>query len=74
LRFRLSLREKVRSSLNLDLDLSLLVRRVGRFLAKPGGVLENALRASVVDELLATDEAFLHRQLAPGAETIGEVG
>ena len=70
----MSLREKVRSSLNLDLDLRLLVRRAGWFWAKPGGVLENALRASVVDELLATDEAFLHRQLAPGAETIGEVG
>jgi hypothetical protein len=37
-------------------------------------VLEDALWAGVVDELLAADEALLHRHLAPGAEAIGEVG
>ena len=67
-------REKVRYLLNLDLDLSLLVRGAGWFWAKSGRVLENALRAGVVDELLAADEALLHRHLAPGAEAIGEVG
>jgi hypothetical protein len=51
-----------------------LVRGAGRFWTKPGCVLEDALRAGVVDELLATDETLLHRHLAPGAEAIGEVG
>jgi hypothetical protein len=37
-------------------------------------VLEDALRASVVDELLAADETLLHRQPTPGAEAIREVG
>jgi hypothetical protein len=64
--------KKVRSSLNLDLDLSLLVCRTGRFWAEPGRVLEDALRAGVVDELLAADEALLHRHLTPGAEAIRE--
>ena len=58
--------------LNLDLDLSLLVCGVGWFRAEPGRVLEDALRAGVVDELFATDEALLHRHLAPGAEAIGK--
>jgi hypothetical protein len=65
---------KVRPWLNLDLDFSLLVRGAGWLLAEPGCVLEDALRAGVVDELLAADETLLHRHLAPGAETIGEVG
>ena len=52
----------------------LLVRGAGWFWAEPGGVLEDAPRAGVVDELLATDETLLHRHLAPGAEAIGEVG
>ena len=46
----------------------------GWFWAEPGCVLEDALRASVVDELLAADETLLHRQPTPGAEAIGEVG
>jgi hypothetical protein len=50
------------------------MRGAGRFWTKPGRVLEDALRAGVVDELLATDETLLHRHLAPGAEAIGEVG
>jgi len=37
-------------------------------------VLEDALWAGVVDELLATDEPLFHRHLAPSAETIGEIG
>jgi hypothetical protein len=37
-------------------------------------VLEDALRAGVVDELLAADETFPHRYLAPSAEAIGEIG
>lgn len=53
---------------------NLLVRGAGWFWAEPGCVLENAPRAGVVDELLATDETLLHRHLAPGAEAIGEVG
>ena len=57
-----------------DVFNSLLVCGAGWFLAEPGCVLEDALRASVVDELLATDEALLHRHLAPSAEAIGEVG
>jgi hypothetical protein len=36
-------------------------------------VLEDTFRAGVVDELLATDEPFLHRDLAPGAEAIREI-
>jgi hypothetical protein len=52
----------------------LLVRGDRWFWAEPGCVLEHALRASVVEELLAADEALLHRHLAPGAEAIGEVG
>ena len=50
------------------------MRGAGWFWAEPGCVLEDALRAGVVDELLATDEALLHRHPAPGAEAIGEVG
>jgi len=50
------------------------MRRAGWFWAEPGCVLEDALWAGVVDELLAADETFLHRQPAPGAEAIWEVG
>ena len=50
-----------------------LVRWVGWFLAEPGCVLENALRAGVVNELLAPDETLLHRKPAPGTEAIREV-
>ena len=64
----------MRCSLNLDLDLSLLMCGAGWFWSEPGCVLEDTLRAGVVDELLAADETLLHRQLAPGAEAIGEVG
>jgi len=53
---------------------SLLVRGAGWFWTEPGSVLEDALRAGVVDELLAADETLLHRHLAPSAEAIGEVG
>ena len=53
---------------------SLLVRGAGRCWAEPGCVLEDALRAGVVDELVATDETLLHRHLAPGAKAIREVG
>jgi len=37
-------------------------------------VLKDALRAGVVDELLAADETLLHHHPAPSAEAIGEVG
>jgi len=50
------------------------VRRAGWFWADPGGVLEDALWAGIVNELLATDETLLHHYLAPSAEAIGEVG
>ena len=50
------------------------MRGAGWFWAEPGCVLEDAFRAGVVDELLAADETLLHRQLAPGAEAVGEVG
>jgi hypothetical protein len=50
-----------------------LVRGAGWFRAEPGCVLEDTFRAGVVDELLATDEALLHRYPAPGAEAIGEI-
>jgi len=53
---------------------SLLVCGAGWFLTEPGGVLEDALWACIVDELLAADETLLHRQPTPGAEAIGEVG
>jgi hypothetical protein len=49
------------------------MRGAGWFWAEPGCVLEDTLRTGVVDELLATDEAFFHRYLAPGAEAIGEI-
>jgi hypothetical protein len=51
-----------------------LVRGARWFWAKPGCVLEDALWAGVVNELLATDVTFLHRKLAPSAEAIGEIG
>jgi len=35
-------------------------------------VLEDALRAGVVDELVAADKTLLHREPAPGAEAIWE--
>ena len=37
-------------------------------------MLEDALRAGVVDELLAADQALFHRKSAPGAEAIWEIG
>ncbi len=49
------------------------MRGAGWFWAEPGCVLEDTFWAGVVDELLATDEAFFHRDLAPGAEAIGEI-
>ena len=51
-----------------------LVCGAGWFWSEPGGVLEDAFRAGVVDELHSTDEALLHWDLAPGAEAIREVG
>ena len=53
---------------------SLLVCGAGWFRAEPGCVLKDALRAGVVDELLAADETLLHHHPAPSAEAIGEVG
>jgi len=53
---------------------SLSVCGAGWFLAEPGRVLKDALRAGVVDELLTADETLLHRHPAPSAEAIGEVG
>ena len=44
----------------------------GKLRAQSGCVLEDALRAGVVDELRAADQAFLHRHLAPGAESVWE--
>ena len=52
----------------------MLVRRAWWFWSEPGGVLEDALRAGVMDELLASDETLSHWHPAPGAEAIGEVG
>jgi hypothetical protein len=49
-----------------------LVLWSSRLGAQPGRVLEDTFRAGVVDELFATDEALLHRQLAPRAEAIRE--
>ena len=40
---------------------------------QPGCVLKDTFRAGVVDELFASDEAFLHLDSAPGAESIGKV-
>ncbi len=44
------------------------------FWAESGRVLEDALRAGVVDELVAADETLLHREPTPGAEAIWKVG
>jgi hypothetical protein len=52
----------------------LLVFDRGKLRAQSGRVLEDALRAGVVDELRAADQAFLHRHLAPGAEPVRERG
>lgn len=43
------------------------------FRSQPGRMLKDAFRAGVVDELLPADEAFLHRDSAPGAQAIGKV-
>ena len=37
---------------------------------EPGGVLENALRTSVMQELVPADETLFHCDLAPGAEAV----
>ena len=50
------------------------MRGAGWFGAHPGCVLEDALRAGVVDELVAADQTLLHRKPAPSAEPIWEVG
>ena len=62
------------SSLPEYLFPSLLVRGAGWLRAEPGCVLEDALRAGVVDELIAADQALFHRESAPGAEAIWEIG
>ena len=49
---------------------SLLMCRGGWIWAEPGCVLEDALRAGVVNELLAPDETLLHLKLTPGAKAI----
>ena len=49
------------------------MRGVGWFWAEPGCVLEDALRAGVVDELVAADQTLLHWEPAPGTEAIWEV-
>jgi hypothetical protein len=61
---------RVRKSANLNL----LVRRTRRVGAEPGRVLEDALRAGVVNELPAPDETLLHQKSAPGAKAIRKVG
>ena len=38
------------------------------------GVLEDALGASVMYELTATDQAFHHGDLAPGTGAVGNIG
>lgn len=45
-----------------------------RFEPESGRVLEDAFRAGVMDKLVAADQAFLHRDAAPGTEPVGEVG
>ena len=50
------------------------MRWAGWFWAESGRVLEDAFRAGVVDELVAADEALLHREPTPGAEAIWKVG
>ena len=37
-------------------------------------MLENALRAGIVDELVAADQTLLHREPTPGAKAIWEIG
>ena len=56
-----------------DYSNSLSVCGAGWFWAKPGGVLEDALWAGVMDELHPADKALFHRYPAPGAEAIREV-
>ena len=52
-----------------------LSRGAGLFRLRPGdGVLKDAFRAGVVEELAAGDEALGHRYLAPGAEPVGQRG
>ena len=53
---------------------SLLVCRGGWTWAEPGCVLEDALRAGVVNELLTPDETLLHLKPTPGAEAIRKIG
>jgi hypothetical protein len=58
----------------VDFFNSLLVCGAGGGWAKPGCVLEDALRAGVVNELLAPDETLLHLKPTPGAKAIRKVG
>lgn len=48
--------------------------RCDRFESQSRGVLKDAFRAGVMDKLVAADQAFLHRNAAPGTEPVGEVG
>ena len=45
-----------------------------RFESQSRGVLKDAFRAGVMDELVATDQALLHRNAAPGTEPVRKVG
>ena len=46
--------------------------RAGGFRAKSCCVLEDAFGTGIVNELFASNEALFHRDLAPGAETVGQ--
>ena len=58
----------------MDFFNSPLVCGAGGGWAKPGCVLEDALRAGVVNELLTPDETLLHLKPTPGAKAIRKVG
>ncbi|HKO31771.1 MAG TPA: hypothetical protein VJU54_11570 [Nitrospiraceae bacterium] len=51
-----------------------LVRGAWWFWSEPGGVLKDAFRTGVVDELPTADKTLFHRHPTPGAEAIGKVG
>ena len=44
-----------------------------QFRAESGRMLEDALRAGVMDKLISADKPFIHRYLAPGTKAVRDV-
>ncbi|MBH0207543.1 MAG: hypothetical protein HP495_03260 [Nitrospira sp.] len=61
-----------RASLAIEMEMAHAIIWL-RFCREATGVLENAFRAGVMDELLSPDQSLDHDDLAPGTKAIGQL-